>query len=410
MTITEIANRARSIRDGIDSLAEQHQSFCQQVTAELDRLELEIAAARYPGLHLSALLEPLCGERDANHQSWAPSSVFLAGAGPWERDTLAQFLSSCGFEIVETPANDAAIVLGSLGLDEQVVKVLVELDRNGRLFLFSQELFVLGMIRHCDPYELIDDEPVEQIADSHSSIQTLLQAGVHWPSSPAWTGGDEEHGGLSGGDIDVSGYENYEWQSQSVLSKLGYSAKAGALTLTERRGALDRAVSADLRGIASADELDRFGPPSHTRRLAALVYLMLWLNRFQSADKPDAQKRRLADLHWLQSRYDPDRTRFRWPDLGEARARGMAVAAKRVPDAAFTVPLTPDPQLAAIVGSVPLPRTEIVSKLWAYIKKHKLQDSVDKRMVNADSKLIALFGKPQVSMFEMAGLIGKHVR
>jgi len=73
-------------------------------------------------------------------------------------------------------------------------------------------------------------------------------------------------------------------------------------------------------------------------------------------------------------------------------------------------PLTPDAVLAAVVGAAPLPRTEIVSKLWVYIKKNKLQDAQNKRMVNADAKLKDLFGKAQVSMFEMAGLIGKHVK
>ena len=86
------------------------------------------------------------------------------------------------------------------------------------------------------------------------------------------------------------------------------------------------------------------------------------------------------------------------------------VAKKRTPNAAFMKALTPSPQLAAVVGSAPLPRTEVVSKLWAYIKKNKLQDSVNRRMVNADAKLKEIFGKAQVSMFEMAGLIGKHVK
>jgi hypothetical protein len=58
----------------------------------------------------------------------------------------------------------------------------------------------------------------------------------------------------------------------------------------------------------------------------------------------------------------------------------------------------------------PLPRTEIISKLWVYIKANKLQDATNKRMINADAKLKEVFGKPQVSMFEMAGLIGKHVK
>ena len=92
------------------------------------------------------------------------------------------------------------------------------------------------------------------------------------------------------------------------------------------------------------------------------------------------------------------------------KAAKKAPAKKRTPNAAFMKALTPSPQLAAVVGSAPLPRTEVVSKLWAYIKKNKLQDATNKRMVNADAKLKDIFGKSQVSMFEMAGLIGKHVK
>lgn len=82
---------------------------------------------------------------------------------------------------------------------------------------------------------------------------------------------------------------------------------------------------------------------------------------------------------------------------------------KRAQHAAFMAPLVASAELAAIVGSEPMARTEVVSKLWAYVKKHKLQDATNKRMINADEKLQLVFGKSQVSMFEMAGLIGKHV-
>lgn len=91
-------------------------------------------------------------------------------------------------------------------------------------------------------------------------------------------------------------------------------------------------------------------------------------------------------------------------------AAKKAPAKKRTPNAAFMKPLTPSAALAAVVGDKPLPRTEIVSKLWTYIKAKGLQDKANKRMVNADDKLKAVFGKGQVSMFEMAGLIGKHVK
>ena len=91
-------------------------------------------------------------------------------------------------------------------------------------------------------------------------------------------------------------------------------------------------------------------------------------------------------------------------------AKKAAPAKKRTPNAAFMKALTLSPELSAVVGDKPLPRTEIVSKLWVYIKANNLQDSANKRMINADKKLLAVFGKPQVSMFEMAGLIGKHVK
>ena len=74
-------------------------------------------------------------------------------------------------------------------------------------------------------------------------------------------------------------------------------------------------------------------------------------------------------------------------------------------------PVQPDDALAAIVGSSPLPRTEIIKKLWEYIKKHDLQDPKNKRNINADDKLKPIFGgKAQVSMFEMNKLLSAHLK
>ena len=93
-----------------------------------------------------------------------------------------------------------------------------------------------------------------------------------------------------------------------------------------------------------------------------------------------------------------------------AAKKAAAPAVKRTPNAAFMKALTPSAELGAVVGSKLLPRTEVVKQLWVYIKANKLQDEKNKRMINADVKLKAVFGKPQVSMFEMAGLIGKHLK
>ncbi len=85
--------------------------------------------------------------------------------------------------------------------------------------------------------------------------------------------------------------------------------------------------------------------------------------------------------------------------------------AKRKPNAAFMRPMQPDAALAAVVGGTAIPRTEVTKKLWAYIKRNGLQDAKERRMINADDKLRAVFGgKGKVSMFEMTKLVSKHMK
>src|SRR5688572_19870348 len=83
----------------------------------------------------------------------------------------------------------------------------------------------------------------------------------------------------------------------------------------------------------------------------------------------------------------------------------------RKPNAAFMAALTPSATLAEVIGSKPVPRTEIIKKIWDYIKKNGLQDQTNKRMINADDKLKAVFGgKTQISMFELAKVVNNHVK
>jgi chromatin remodeling complex protein RSC6 len=86
-------------------------------------------------------------------------------------------------------------------------------------------------------------------------------------------------------------------------------------------------------------------------------------------------------------------------------------AGKRQPNPAFMKPMQPTEQLAAVVGAKPMPRTQVTKNLWSYIKKNGLQDSKNRRMINADDKLKPVFGgKKQVSMFEMTKLVNKHLK
>ena len=98
-----------------------------------------------------------------------------------------------------------------------------------------------------------------------------------------------------------------------------------------------------------------------------------------------------------------------------ARRAGAATKtktrAKRAPNPAFMRPMQPDEALGAVVGTNPMPRTEITKRLWAYIRKNGLQDAKERRMINADDRLRPVFGgKKQVSMFEMTKLVSKHLK
>jgi upstream activation factor subunit UAF30 len=94
-----------------------------------------------------------------------------------------------------------------------------------------------------------------------------------------------------------------------------------------------------------------------------------------------------------------------------AKKKPAKKAAKRKPNAAFMKPMQPTPALAAVVGSAPLPRTEVTKKLWAYIKRKGLQDAKERRMINADDALKPVFnGKTKVSMFDMTKLVNKHLK
>ena len=93
----------------------------------------------------------------------------------------------------------------------------------------------------------------------------------------------------------------------------------------------------------------------------------------------------------------------------KAAPKKVAKKSTRKPNAAFMAPLKPSATLAGVIGDKALPRTEVIKKIWDYIKKNNLQDKANKRMINADAKLKPLFGKDQISMFDLAKIVSKHV-
>jgi chromatin remodeling complex protein RSC6 len=123
-----------------------------------------------------------------------------------------------------------------------------------------------------------------------------------------------------------------------------------------------------------------------------------------------AAKKKAAPKKAAKKKAAPKKAAKKAPKKAAKKAAPKKKSARK-PNAAFMAALTPSETLGAVVGTKPLPRTEIIKKIWDYIKKNGLQDKQNKRMINGDDKLKAVFGgKEQISMFELAKVVNNHVK
>ena len=198
---------------------------------------------------------------------------------------------------------------------------------------------------------------------------------------------------------------SFAGQTQSPLFRLGYSVAAGGPSEARRHVILMDAFESNAGNLFSSHEvLAKWGEPKSHRRLFALASFIKWLIDFQGSEKPQAEKKWRADLNWLKASFYKSSMPFHWPQPYDVTQRNL-----RTPFPEFMTPMTPSPALAAIIGSTPSPRTEITKRVWEYIKLNRLQDDTNRRIINADTKLLEVFGKRQVTMFEMTKLINAHL-
>jgi len=123
-----------------------------------------------------------------------------------------------------------------------------------------------------------------------------------------------------------------------------------------------------------------------------------------------AAKKKAAPKKAAKKKAAPKKAAKKAPKKAAKKAAPKKKSARK-PNAAFMAALTPSASLAEVVGSKPIPRTEIIKKIWDYIKKNGLQDKQNRRMINADDKLKGIFaGKDQISMFELAKVVNSHVK
>lgn len=363
------------------------------------------------GLHVPLMRNAMCEHTEASHCGWIISPVRVLGSGPWEQSEFTAFLQSKGVEVTEAVDNVGSLVLGTHDFgEEELRELLAYLD--DRAPIYSQELLVCGLVRQKNPYELFEGESMDLVAQSHQALGFILSLGREWPTSPEASGAIYDRGDDALETIAERQSDEASTQfelgavlaTNSPLHMLGYSVEPLGPDDWSRHAILDQAFhTGDLQAMPTGEQ-QRWGAPGSARRLQAISGFLAFVAGRTGQRSPAGRGKCVADLEWLRERYYDPTMGFEWP-----RVDGWA-APKRVSSSAFARPVTPDAVLAAIVGPEPIPRAEVVAKLWAYIKEHGLQDELHKKMVNADDKLRPLFGKEQVSMHQLARLISQHVR
>jgi hypothetical protein len=268
ITLGRKSNKIRSI---CDELIRSKDEFEKIATKAISSLEVEIGDLRSRsgtfGFNLPSIRDALCQDFQAGQRHWCPEAVGVIGGGPWQEGDFDKFLRDRQFTPAKPPKSTiSTLVVGMSGWSDEMLSRQLVGKNTYSLRIYTQELFVFGIILGKDPYDVLEQEVIEEVAECHPAIQFILQKGFSWP-----------------------------W-------------------------------------ILEADK--------------PVFKIKLWV---------------------------------------------------------------PSDALAAVVGPSPLRRTDMVSRLWSYIVKHNLQDKVDRRMINADEKLEKIFGKPQVSMFELNGILARNL-
>lgn len=343
-----------------------------------------------------ALVKYLCRDFSLTESS-LPKDVAMHGDGPWPIAELAELLSDLGFNVWEAGPDDEIelLIVGRNNWNENVLEQQIGAREGEPLKVFTQELLVTALICGRDPFDEIDtvtgQDILESFGKNHPAIEYLRGLEFPWPEF----------------DLTEESISSGEWDSveETPLLKLGYHAgKTHSLAPSTRRNFLAKAFSGKLPFAESAQYMAEWGEPGTRKRLRRIAWHLAFLirNRRRNPSQVYAVKDWEDDLKWLRQEYYKSIMRFSWPGPQNAYPKKSGSFGKRV---------TPTGSLAEIVGANAMPRTEVIKKLWAYIKKQGLQDSRNRKMINADKKLRKVFaGKAKVSMFELTKVIGRFLK
>lgn len=404
----------------------------EELAAKIHELESEKEIQNYRGLNFETLRNALCDVNASVEQAWIPSDLGTMGSGPWDEAEFDDFLAERGIQRYEVPHDELnGLVLGANEWSENDISKQIYGRTPKSLRVYTQELFVFGLIVGCDPYDLLDQDVINQIGMAHPAIQFILEQEFSWPWADSE---DDEDDDETDWDVDTT-----DWSNESTLRRLGYSVRAGGNTERGRRAILQKAFEAHyLPGVETAEQVKAWGASKSARRLHAMSNFITWLVNFQGTEKPEARKKWLADLKWLKTSYYAKTMSFKWPQANTSTnthktqkqnedARVVKTQTVLSPSAAWPFATgggerqlgdefrgrlaryRPTHALGVIIGEEPrIFEENAFSAVMQYVQEKRLQETTS-GFVHCDAKLFALTGEKLLHEEKLRAIVKRNL-
>lgn len=310
-----IKRRSSSAAQKLEELGKEIANLVQaseKVADELIEAKEKISLSHYPGLNFISIRNVLCDLNDHDNQEWIPTTLATSGSGPWQEQEFDEFLQSKEIEIFHMPNEGInGLIVGTSGWSENDISDQIYNRTPNSLRIYTQELFVLGLIAGQDPYDFLDQKTIEEVGFDHPAIQFILNQSFAWPWPTTDSMDDDDDW-----EDEPPDWDSDDWRKESVLMQLGYTARANGLDESERRRILRQAFESEhLPGITTQEQRQRWGAKKSSRRLHAISNFLSWLINLQGSDKPAAKIKWVSDLMWMKRMFYAKTMRFTWPDV-----------------------------------------------------------------------------------------------
>lgn len=392
--------------------------LAEKLNEQVIEANTKLASSTYPGLNFLSIRDALCELINDKDNKWIPNTLATSGSGPWEEGEFDLFLKKNEISLFNMPDDDVdGLIVGYSGWDENALSEQIYNRDSNTLKIYTQELFVLGLIVGKDPYEFLEQKTIDEVGFSHPAIQFILNNDFVWPWSDSI---ESKNSNRQWDDSEV------DWAHESVLRQAGYSASATGPTEYDRRIILTKIFESSwLLGIESSEQRSRWGARKSARRLHAISHFLGWLINLQGSEKPAAREKWVADLKWLKKEFYDKTMSFSWPSLTQKPTEST----KLNPSAAWPFEtkkstisnrtfqsntqlklLYPRHALGMIIGHDPKPSVKsAVDEIRKYIKSNNLMRS-GTNLIENDAKMFALTGARLIDEKSLDDLVAKNLR